>query len=128
MSIQRTISFTIKDNTYELRIPNNGQLIDIESMKQMLSKGMYRAMNNTGTVNTAAALDIIDMTAMFTVLCPKLVKDLNVTSLLDLDILDSQELIQVYREQVAEWIISWQRLMTQYFEQTRDETETKDTE
>jgi hypothetical protein len=113
--IQRSIQIKVRDNQYELKIPNNGQLIDIESMKMLLAKGSYKSlMNGSQTISNITVLDTIDMIAMFTVLLPTLAKDLSVTSLLDLDIIDNQELLKIYRDQVATWIVEWQRVLADY--------------
>jgi hypothetical protein len=75
---------------------------------------MYRSMNNSGTITSTTALDIIDMTSMFTVLIPQLIKDLGVSSIMELDVIDSQELLNVYRTQVVAWVINWQKLLAEY--------------
>jgi hypothetical protein len=112
--IQRKITFKIKSKEYILSIPNNGQLIDIESMKILLGKGTYSSMMNSQTVNSVTALDTIDMIAMFTVLLPNLASDLSVKSLSDLDIIDSIELLNIYRKEICPWIITWQKLLASY--------------
>ena len=97
----------VKDKTYKIEYPNTGQFIDIERQKMTLSGGEYRGLMDSGTVGAFNALNFVDMTVYFNVLVPQLVKDLNVTSIFQLNPIDAADLFQVYKGQLMPWLRAW---------------------
>jgi len=103
MSISKELILTIKGNTYSVAWPNIGNFQRIESLKQVLSNGMYASLMSVPTVSSSEALDMIDMEAFFTVLIPQLIKDLKCNSFGELGIEDYKELHEVYEEKFVPW-------------------------
>ena len=101
--MDRNITLNVKGNTYQIEFPNVGKFQNIETMKQVVSKGMYSALLTTATLSSIEVLDMVDMEACFTVLCPKLIKDLKCDGFGDLDIADYKELKEVYLKQFIPW-------------------------
>ena len=101
--MERQIVFKVKSNNYVIAFPNVGKFQDIETMKQIVSKGMYSSLLSTATVSSMEVLQMIDMEAYFSVLCPKLLEDLRCKNFGDLDIEDYQELKKEYVSQFVPW-------------------------
>lgn len=96
-------TFNYKGVQYTLPFPNVGQYRNIESMKQALSNGMYSSMVSSRTITSLNSLDMIDMEATLSVLCPKLVEALNCPTFSELGILDFKELKELYDTEVLPW-------------------------
>lgn len=96
---------TFKSNEYQLKYPTVGQLIDIRVLEQQLSKGMVKELL-TGTDADIDSYIYITTIAHVQVLLPNLLKDMRV-SLRDMDLLDFQDLIDLYSEQISPWLIDW---------------------
>lgn len=101
--MEKVLSFRVKSNSYEIEFPNIGQFQTIESLKQVLSKGMYSALMTTSTVSAFEVLDMVDMESYFSVLCPKLIEDLKCKTFGDLGLEDYKELKTVYQESFMPW-------------------------
>jgi hypothetical protein len=108
MNLDRQLVLNVKGNQYTVDFPNVGNFQKIEALKQVLSSGMYRSMIDAGTVSSTDALDMIDIQAYLSVLCPKLIKDLKCNSFEDLGLEDYLELRNIYREQFSPW---WLKIM-----------------
>lgn len=114
--MQRTHSFKVstsqvKNQEYTMEIPTAGQLIQIERQKSVLTGGNYGGIMANRTVGSEHALDIVDMTAYLSVLCPDLFASLKVDSLMDLDIFDMKQLHEVWTEDCVPWINEWQEVL-----------------
>lgn len=106
--MNRSIELKVKGNSYQIEFPNVGKFQNIESTKQVLSKGMYSSLLSTGTVSSMEALDMIDMESYFNTLAPQLLKDLKCNTFSELDLEDYVELKKVYFEQFIPW---WNDIM-----------------
>ena len=111
--MKRQIKFSIKDNagteiTLSMKIPTGGQLVQIENIKALTSGNNYRGMVSTNSIGSDHALDLIDMNAYFSVLCPEILEHLKVNSLLELDIFDLSMVKVVFNDQITPWINEWQ--------------------
>ena len=106
--MNREIVITILGNSYNVKFPTVGQFQTIESLKQVLSKGMYSSLLSTNTKSSIASLDMIDIEAYFSVLCPQLLKDLKCESFIDLGIEDYLVIKKVYDETFIPW---WNEVM-----------------
>ena len=71
-----TKEITVKGRKYEIQFPNVGQYYQIEVNKQRLGKGSYNSLIGNPTITAQRALDMIDVEATLSVLCPQLVADL----------------------------------------------------
>jgi len=116
----REITVTVRENSYKISFPNVGQLIDIENMKSILSKGMYSNMENARTIDSQYALNMIDMEAYFSILAPELVEDLKVKSFRDLSIVDSVELQNIYAKKLVPFIKEWRDIISKPIESDDD--------
>lgn len=94
--------------TYDLKYPNVGNFIDIKVLETKLSQGSAMSLVN-GTGEQLDAYFYITTYAHFQVLCPDLLKDLKVNSLLELSLLDFQELLNVYLQEIQPWIAEIQQ-------------------
>jgi hypothetical protein len=103
--IDRRLELNVKGNKYQIEFPNVGKFQNIETMKQVLSKGMYGALINTGTVTASEALDMVDIEAHLSVLIEnnKLFKDLKCDSFAEMGLEDYLELKEIYREKFVPW-------------------------
>lgn len=106
MSLQRDKSFTLKSNSYSVSFPTVDQFLKIENNKLKYSDGQYSQLVWAKTYASAMSLDLIDMRSTLEVLCPKLIEDLK-CPIGQLDIFDSQELLDVFKSEVQPWIESW---------------------
>lgn len=90
----------VKGKDYTVIFPNIGQYYQIEVNKQRLSGGYYNALLSNVTVASSNALDAIDIEATLSVVCPDLMKDLNVDSFGKLGLKDFQELRTLYTKEI----------------------------
>jgi hypothetical protein len=82
--------------------------------KVILSKGQFGDLLKSGTYLSFATLDMIDMVVTIECLCPQFMIDLKVVSILDLDAIDSLELLKVYKDEVEKFILDWDVIITSY--------------
>jgi len=127
----KVITLEIGENSYEVKYPNNGQLIDIESLKITLSKGNLDGMLFARTPGSQLAFFTVEMISTFTILIPQLMKDIKVDSLLDLDPIETKGLIKVYQSQYYPWYKEWYDYINEDFivededEPVEEESESK---
>jgi hypothetical protein len=76
--MQDSIILKFKGQSFTLNFPTVGQYRDIQVMKQTLSMNNYSAMYRTMMVDSEDALDMIDIEANLSVLCPEFIKALKV--------------------------------------------------
>lgn len=102
--MQETLNFDIKGNSYTLTFPNVGDFRKIESLKQVLSNGMYSQLVGTATNQAQHAADIVDIEAMVSVLEPEMIdKAFKSNSFSQLGMKDFQELKKAYVDQILPW-------------------------
>lgn len=106
--LERQITFNVKGNSYQIEFPTVGKFQEIETMKQIVSKGMYSSLLSTGTLSSMEVLNMIDIESYLSVLTPKLIKDLKCESFSDLDIDDFLELKKAYQDQFIPW---WNKIL-----------------
>lgn len=100
MELTKTIN--VNGNSYTTKFPKVGQIIDIKVLENQLAKGTSKELI-TGLPEDLDVYIYISAYAHFTVLFPDLLKDLKVSSLLDLDIRDYEVLVKEFVK-VKEWI------------------------
>lgn len=105
------VEIAVKDRKYKIDYPNTGQLIDIEKMKATLSGNSYDGISNQNTNSGFYAKYLIDMVATFNILCPDLIKDLKVKSILELNAVDSNILLKIYVKELLTWFIEWENAL-----------------
>ena len=102
MDINENLVFTLKGRSYEMTFPRVGEYRTIQTLKQTLSFNTYGSLSRNQMRASEDALDMIDMEAYFSVLCPKLEKDLK-CAFSELGLLDYLELRKVFKEQFLPW-------------------------
>lgn len=108
IALDRQIEMNVKGNRYIIEFPNVGKFQQIETMKQVLSRGMYSSLLPMNTISSIEVLDMIDIEAYLTVMCPKLIKDLKCDSFSELGLEDYLELKKVYQKEFVPW---WNKII-----------------
>jgi len=103
--VSENLKLIVKGNEYVMKFPTVGKIVEIDVQKSILSSGQYSILSTMGMETSAMALDKIDMQAVFNVLCPDLMKDLNVSNFDDLQIEDFNELRKIYNDKVVPWYL-----------------------
>lgn len=107
MSKLVTKSIIFRDRTFNLSFPTVGQLIDIRVTEQQLSRGTTKELL-LGTGEDVDAYIYIRTFSHIKVLMPELMASLNVDSILDLSLLDYQDLVDLYSDEIQPWLTEWQ--------------------
>lgn len=98
-----TKTIKIQGQSFTLTYPNVGQFIDIKVLETKLAQGTSGQLVS-GTPGQLDAFLFITTYAHFSILCPQLLENLKVSSLLDLSIKDFEELSKIYLEDIQPWI------------------------
>ena len=123
--IEREITISYHGKKFQVKFPNVGQLIDIESLKNALTGGKYGSFAASGVKSMYFILDIVDTIAFLTVMCPKL-KNFITEEEDGIDYTQMKPetvktLVTVYKEQILPW---YSKIMGQlYSSATNDTTE-----
>jgi hypothetical protein len=104
------LRFEVQGNTYTIKVPTAGDMIDIERLKMILSGGYYNEMMRTTTISAQESLLIIDIQACFSVLNPQLMADLKCEDVKKLSIEDYRVLKTAYLENFVPWWNNWLKL------------------
>jgi hypothetical protein len=104
--LERELKIQVFNNTYLIKFPNVGQMLDIEARKMAITSGQYKNLMETRTVASEIALINADVIATFSILCPKMGSDLNI-DFFEMEISQSKELVKVYRETYMPWYNKW---------------------
>jgi|SRR5690606_12438604 len=102
----REIVVKIGSNTYEISLPTTGQEVDIEIRKDRYTQGSYKNLlfGDDRGIKSYLAVGAI---ATFEVLIPDMKKDLQVTSLFELDMFQMKSILKAYSK-YKEWISQWE--------------------
>lgn len=123
MKTNRKTTITIDNRNYNLEFPSVGEYIEIEALKTDVSLGKFAQLLSSRTISSLRAIQIIEIVAILTVLSPKLVEDLKVKSILDLDIQDFIKVMKAYQKDVAPWYKDWFEEFNNILENTSEEIE-----
>ena len=104
------LTFEVKGNSYTIKVPTPGDMIDVERMKMVLSSGYYNEMMRTNTVSAQESLMVIDIQSSFSVLCPQLMTDLKCEDVRKMAAEDYQVLKTAYTKQYIPWWNAWLKL------------------
>jgi len=107
----KDLKIEIKGNSYTIAFPNTGQFIDIASLKTKIARE-YESFSGGTDYNMSYAKVLVDMIATFNVLLPELKKDLNITGILSLSLLESRQLLDPYIEIYLPWITEYLDIVT----------------
>ena len=105
--MERKKSFEFKGIKYTIEFPTVGEYIKIETEKLDVSLGKFGNLISSGTVSSYRAIQMIQSISLLTVLCPDLVKNLNVDSFSEIDAKDFIDLIKIYQKEIAPWYNDW---------------------
>ena len=108
--LKESVKITIKDNSYTVKLPNVGEMIDLE-----MRKSRYVMDNNY--VSGVIAETLAKAMATFSVLIPKLKEDLNVESYEKMGLVDSKEIMRAYRKEFLPWWNEWMEEVGTGFEE-----------
>ena len=99
--INDEVIISVRGHEFPVSFPNVGQYYKIEAMKQSLSRGFYNSMVMSPANRAQHALDMIDIEATLTILCPQMIEDLKVKNFNELAIVDYKEIRDAYYAKVA---------------------------
>lgn len=97
------LNFEFKGKVYTIEYPNVGKYRQIEILKQSISMGQYGNLFRTMTRQSEESLDMVDMEAYFSTLCPKMLRDLKIDTFNELSLIDCKILKKAYQEQFVPW-------------------------
>jgi hypothetical protein len=103
----KELKIEIKGNIYTLKYPNTGQFIDIQTMKARITDENYGTLKASNDYGADYAKVLVDMIATYNILIPDLKKDLNVTAILGLSLIESRQLLDPYIETYLPWITEY---------------------
>lgn len=85
-----------------------GKYRDMQVMKQSLSMNNYGSLYRTMMVDSEDALDMIDIEANLTIMCPEFIKALKAPSFSALGLVDFAEIRKEYKQKFEPW---WEEVM-----------------
>lgn len=101
--MQREVILEVAGNSYPIKLPNMGQLIEIEMIKAQITNGTYGQIVGNMSALGVMSLDMVDMIATLNVLCPTMLSDMKVDNWAQLDVFDILEIYRGYAESVSPW-------------------------
>ena len=106
MSLQKSVTISIRQNDYQVAFPNTGQFLDIRAMKSRLVDDIRGNESLDGL-----AILLGEMAATYSVLIPELKKDINVESVFKLSMVESKELLDTYTEVYKPFFDEWMNIL-----------------
>lgn len=108
----KTVKVDIKGNSYEVSFPNTGNFIDIQCLKNRITSDNYNVLVNSSDGYGAYARLLCDMIATYNIMIPELKKDINVQSILGLNMIESKILLDSYTKQYLPFFSEWMDIIT----------------
>ena len=103
--MEKVKKFTIGKKQFTAKFPNVGQILDIDSMTQALSNGLYGSIVASGLASAYYALDLIDAISFYQIVTPEVGKYFDIQNYAELELSDAQDLISTYKEQIQPWYV-----------------------
>lgn len=101
--MEKTTKLTFaKFGEHFINFPNAGQAIEIQAMKQALTRGRYGDMSRSNLKSDFDTLDIVDAISTFSTLIPELSKKLG-SSYMELDLFIAKDIVKTYNKQFLPW-------------------------
>jgi hypothetical protein len=100
--MEAELKFEFKGKEYKMSLPNVGQYMMMEVLRQRYTDGQYGAMLK-GDYLSQEATYMVEMRIIMQVLCPELTSDLKV-DFVDLGLKDYTELRELYMEKIRPFI------------------------
>lgn len=120
----KTLKIEIRGNSYDIKLPNTGEFIDIQGIKSRIANENYGAISNSLEYQSGFAKLLVDMIATFNVLIPELKNSLNTKSILALSMQESRELLDPYMDVFLPWYDEWMDIFSA--KKTKEEEKPKD--
>lgn len=102
---QTTTKVKIEKEIYEVKYPNVGEQLQIESVKELLSNGKYAQLAATGSKTATQLLDFIDAVSYFTVLIPAIKEKIDLKNFTGADPMFQKRLSKAFFKYYFEFII-----------------------
>lgn len=105
--LSKTVDIVVKGNTYSVKFPNTGQMIDISVYKNTVTNNRYEYLKFSMDAEMQKVSVMVDAIATFRSIAPDLIKDLNVKSIFDLEITEVAEIVDAYENTYLPWYEQW---------------------
>jgi hypothetical protein len=110
---KKTVTLTILSDSgvevnYDVKFPNNKQIMDIQSDLSVILKGQAGNIVDSYTNDGLYAYNLALAICTFKNLVPELAKDLNFEKM---DALEGAKLVAVYVKQFAPWYNEWREIL-----------------
>lgn len=102
------ITITALNKQFPVNFPTVGDLLNIHSLQQQLTKGQYDKMATSNLAMPLALLDIVDAYSHFKILCPQLLSETGIKEMSDLNPVQGRDLGKIYTEQLYPWLKTMQ--------------------
>ena len=121
--LETTKVITIKGDkfTFDIKTVTVDQFLIIETEKQRISGGSYNQLVASNTVNAFNAATLIDMISIFRVLMPDIENSLPDKDFSKLSMVDTNELVVIYRDQFMSWYNQWQKVFNKPYNQDSEQ-------
>lgn len=118
----------IEGKDYQVKFPNVGQFIAIESMKLSFTKGKYVQMSLGDFNNNVFTLDMADAVSYLSILIPDLKKEFAPEGWWEMDLHSAHMLVSVYKKQFVPWFLPLMKDLYKYDEddEVEDDAEPKE--
>lgn len=114
----KEITVKIGQNEYKIKFPKNADLIDIESAKIRMTGGAIKDMAYGGAAAVNAFVAVEAIATFEILLSEQLTRDLNVSSLSELDSLQLKPVVKAY-EQYYKWMSEWRAFLNDDVEEEK---------
>jgi len=124
--IEREITFNYNEKKFNIKFPNVGQMIDIEGMKNSLTRGKYGSFAASGIQSMYLILDMVDTIAFISIMCPKLKKMISSdeeVDYTDMNPEDLKDLIKVYKTEIFPW---YSKIIKELYSSSNEAIDEKD--
>ena len=111
---KKELILTIGDNSYTVKFPDTGTLIDLEQAKARLFSPKNQTNSALWAYNLAIAIET------FRILIPDLQKDMNVKSFDRLELMESQALVKAYINHFRPWFEDWMDIISNIFNEAEN--------
>jgi hypothetical protein len=121
--IQTSTTVKIDGIGYTVPYPNVGQQLEIENLKNVLTKGKYAEIASTGSKTGVQLLDLIDAVSYFSVLIPDMKKRLEKLTLADIDPVLQRKLSKAFLKFYTTFILKVEAEINKMLDESETENE-----
>ena len=124
--IEREIVINYNGKKFQVKFPNVGQMIDIESLKSALTGGKYGAFAASGIKSMYFVLDMVDTIAFLSVVCPNLKRyvagDEDGLEYTEMKPETIKALVNIYKKEILPW---YSKILDQLYSSADEATESE---